>query len=144
MKRLNYFVALFGLLSVMALGFSACSDDDDDVDISALYGTWELIHSKGYEIWDGERESWDEDITSDYDKDRITFEEDGTVTGYEYYNGTWHVYESASFTVSGNQLRINGEAVTILGLSATRLVLAYSYKDGDEEEYSEDTYKKID
>lgn len=44
MKKIN-FLFLFGLLSVMMFGFSACSDDDDkDVAIgnSSIVGVWEV------------------------------------------------------------------------------------------------------
>lgn len=44
MKKLN-FLFLFGLLSVMMLSISACSDDDDDENVpignSSIIGVWE-------------------------------------------------------------------------------------------------------
>ena len=44
MKK-TYFLFLLGLMSIMAFGFSACSDDDEKEpeSSSALIGTWERI-----------------------------------------------------------------------------------------------------
>ena len=33
------------LMVVLCLNFTACSDDDDDIDVSQLEGTWGLVRS---------------------------------------------------------------------------------------------------
>ncbi len=55
MKTFNFKWMAGMLLVMLCMGLSSCSDDDDDVDPSSLIGTWQLNHSKGYEIYDGER-----------------------------------------------------------------------------------------
>ena len=32
---------------VMSVNFTACSDDDDDIDIAQLEGTWGLVRDEG-------------------------------------------------------------------------------------------------
>ena len=39
------------LLTVMlAVNFTACSDDEEPLDLNSLEGTWMLAHSKGWEL----------------------------------------------------------------------------------------------
>ena len=40
---------------VMSVNFTACSDDDDDIDIAQLEGTWGLVRDEGYEHYEGEK-----------------------------------------------------------------------------------------
>lgn len=44
MKTLR-FIGTTLLMVVLCLNFTACSDDDDDIDISQLEGTWGLVRS---------------------------------------------------------------------------------------------------
>ena len=39
---------------VMSVNFTSCSDDDDDIDIAQLEGTWGLVRDEGYEHYEGE------------------------------------------------------------------------------------------
>ena len=50
MKTFNFKWMAGMLLVMLCMGLSSCSDDDDDVDPSSLIGTWQLNHSKGYDI----------------------------------------------------------------------------------------------
>ncbi len=65
MKK-NYLM-MMAMLLFAAISFTGCSGDDDkdvttDEDFETLLvGTWELIHSTGYEIVNGKTYSWDED-----------------------------------------------------------------------------------
>ena len=45
---------------VMSVNFTSCSDDDDDIDIAQLEGTWGLVRDEGYEHYEGEKESWND------------------------------------------------------------------------------------
>ena len=48
---------------IMSVNFVACSDDDDDIDVSQLEGTWGLMHDTGWEESDGDKDSWDDTHT---------------------------------------------------------------------------------
>ena len=41
---------------IMSLNFAACSDDDEDIDVSQLEGTWGLVRSAGWELCSEETE----------------------------------------------------------------------------------------
>ena len=47
---------------IMSVNFVACSDDDDDIDVSQLEGTWGLVRSEGWELCseDEDKDNWDE------------------------------------------------------------------------------------
>ena len=47
---------------IMSVNFAACSDDDEDIDVSQLEGTWGLVRSAGWALCseETEREECDE------------------------------------------------------------------------------------
>lgn len=60
-------------------GFTACSDDDEEGiagDAKTLIVYLGIYLSKGYEIYEGEKEEWDEAYTEDV----YTFKNDGSGT----------------------------------------------------------------
>ena len=68
------------LMVVLCLNFTACGDDDDDdIDVSQLEGTWGLTHSAGWRLEETEKYEYrvdDTSITEDDDIDmRIEDEE---------------------------------------------------------------------
>lgn len=135
-----------GLLVVMfCIGLSSCSDDDDDINASSLIGTWEMTHSKGYGIWGGEREEWDEDDRGTFTR----FEENGTLISWEagYENeksyGTYQVKGKKIIAVDedGEQ-----SEATIKKLTSNTLELEINESGVDEGEsyeiHSYETYTK--
>lgn len=61
MKKLFLLMALFATTV-----FVACSDDDDNaqINLEELVGTWRYMHSVGYEIDGNAKDEWDEDMTN--------------------------------------------------------------------------------
>lgn len=152
MKNINS-LFLFGILSIIALGFSACSDDDEITNASDLIGLWEPTHAEGYEIWEGDKETWDFDInasTNNADYERIEFLSDGACKSYYYSNG-WKSYsEKVTYHLKGNKviMRDTTEEVTyeytIVSLTSTRLILERRETGDGEDYYEKVTYKKVD
>ena len=62
MKTLR-FIGMAIVAIIMSVNFVACSDDDDDIDVSQLEGTWGLVHDTGWEESDGDKDSWDDTHT---------------------------------------------------------------------------------
>lgn len=102
MKKIKFMAML--LMATMALGFTACSDDEDDApsieDINAnLEGEWFLVKSVCSDSEDGtETEVWDaEDMTSKSTEGSspikmvISKVDDGvfSFTTKSYYSGRW-------------------------------------------------------
>lgn len=135
---------------VLSVGFAACGDDDDDDDdggsvtASALIGTWETYWMTGYEKVPGREElKWDEAVPES-EKDRITFNADGTSLDGTYPQ-TWKL--------NGNKLTItdtdgtDSETFTVLKLTSTELVIEMYDEETIEgsryEYYDKFTFKKI-
>lgn len=152
MKNINS-LFLWAILSLITLGFSACSDDDEITNASDLTGLWEPIHAEGYDIWEGKKETWDFDInasTNNADYDRIEFFSDGTCKGYYYSNG-WKSYsEKVTYHLKGNKLIVKDtieettDELTIVSLTSTRLILERRETGDGDDYYEKVTYKKID
>lgn len=87
MKKFELKFWLSCVMMALCIGFTACSDDDEEGiagDAKTLIvGTWESTWSKGYEIYEGEKEEWDEAYTEDV----YTFKNDGS--------GTYKMYQEA-------------------------------------------------
>ena len=62
MKTLR-FIGMAIVAIIMSVNFVACSDDDDDIDVSQLEGTWGLVHDTGWEESDGDQDSLDDTHT---------------------------------------------------------------------------------
>lgn len=148
MNVLKPFAAALTIL--LCLGVFSCSEDDENYSISELYGIWELTHSKGWEIYDGVKESWDGEV-EDYDEfRRIEFLEDNTYNSYEYSpsKGRWVLETdgSGTYEVKGNKIYFiedyDGYSFesTINSLNSSQLKMEYSDKgtdDGIKYEYYE-------
>lgn len=155
MKKI-YFICMVGLLlSAMMLGFSGCSDDDEEGtsgSSSELVGTWEIVHYK-YQ-WKENGKVVDEDERDDSNT-RLSFHENGTCEGAEYYNGKWNWGDKGTWKYKGGKLEITyeeegdtyKESAIVKTLTASKLVVEFTDKfseDGiDYEDYSLQEYKKI-
>lgn len=150
MKKKNY-VWLFGLLlSVITLGFAACSDDDGPGSSADLVGLWQSVSSTGWYKEDGKIvEQWEDEEEDDY---RIRFNEDGTVEDFERYNGKWNgryvgtwKYKDGKVYVYDDDEEV--EVYTVKELTSSRLVWEYHDKSTDSkdswEEYDIEVYRKI-
>ena len=133
------------MMIALCIGFTACSDDDDEGiagDAKTLIvGTWESTWSKGYEIYEGERDEWNEAYTEDV----YTFKNDGSGT-YKDVSESSTYTEDFTWSISGNKLKItfngSGDEATIKTLNGNTLVLVSQDKDENEEYYDEISFKK--
>ncbi|WP_368124592.1 lipocalin family protein [Bacteroides faecis] len=139
----------------MSVNFAACSDDDEDIDVAQLEGTWGLTNDEGYEIYEGERDSWNDQYdpsnpTDDCEKVVISKGADGiySMVHYEYYNNQWQQYGTEKFTLDGNNLipadgDAEVESVKLLVANGSQLVLEIKGTDEDGEFYNKMTYKRM-
>ena len=140
---------------IMSVNFAACSDDDEDIDVAQLEGTWGLTNDEGYEIYEGERDSWNDQYdpsnpTDDCEKVVISKGADGiySMVHYEYYNNQWQQYGTEKFTLDGNNLipadgDAEVESVKLLVANGSQLVLEIKGTDEDGEFYNKMTYKRM-
>lgn len=133
-------VCLLGLLlAFVGVSFSACSDDDDDVDVTAsqLYGTWAWVSDSGWEIDpDGAKETW----TNEYAGDNLKFtlNADGTMVMSESgYTGTttWRLIDEKT-------IEWDGDAYTIKSFDGKTITVESYEKDEEGEYYEQITFKK--
>lgn len=152
MKKIGYLLGLCAMVCCLAMGFASCSDDDDDVSSSELVGIWDPTHAEGYEIWDGEKDEWNENVnsgTNDMDYNRVEFLGDGTYNTYYYYNGWKKETSGGTYRVNGNKIYVYDPdedeeyTLTIVSISSDKLVLEEKETWEDEEYYEKVTYKRV-
>lgn len=154
MKKLFFFAAaLFA-----AVSFSACSDDDDNINPNQIIGTWQITREIGYEIVPGEGR-FEKDITypiDDVNDDygfyyTYTFNEDGSGTykSFNYYENNQLQEEwPLKYSISNNVLIIPQEyeyngTFKIEQLTKTQLVLFGEIDDDGYKAAITYTFKKI-
>ena len=144
MKTLKY---LYGcLMMAVCFSFAACSDDDDNVSASDLYGTWTIVSDEyswkenGKVVESGTDNYEDGEWTLTFNEDGTCVEQDG---GSNYYM-TW--------SLKGNKLTMtdddgDSDSCTIVENNGNRAVVEYRYtytEDGVKyEEFDRMTLKKI-
>lgn len=118
MKTLR-FIGMAIVAIIMSVNFVACSDDDDDIDVSQLEGTWGLVRNAGWDESDGDKDSWDDTHTpnppccGDCYKLIIKKISDNIYSVDSYYYD-YDRSHNLSLTYDGNQtISINGNTVTI-------------------------------
>ena len=150
MKKVNL-LFLLGLFSIMTFSFSACSDDDEISNASELLGLWEPVHAEGYETFDGEKRTWNEDVdaASNYaDYNRVEFLDDGIYNSY-YYSDGWKLYISGSGTyqLKGKKVHVSSEdeayEITVVSLTSTQMILEAKESWEGEEFYEKVTYARV-
>ncbi len=139
MKKLFLLMALFATTA-----FVACSDDDDNtqINLEELVGTWRYMHSVGYEIDGSAKDEWDEDMTNA----QIYFVFNADRTGsYKEMDSS----ESIDYSVSSNnKLTVrytqsgDPQTFTIKELTASTLKLEYHEKGDGWEEYELKTFSR--
>ncbi len=143
-------IVFWSLLSIMALGFSSCSDDDEESS-SDLIGTWECVSSYFYEKTNGKivYEEENDDVGH-----IIQFGSDGTCKDKNSYGdswdqtGTWSYKNGIlSITSEDEYDGIHVETVPLKSLTSTEFVVEQYAKEtygGDNYEYYDKlVYHKI-
>lgn len=111
MKKIVFLLAILPMIV-----FTACSDNEDDIDAALIEGSWGLVHSEGYDKYDpSDPFEWDyncDPLTpSSYNDAKIDiFKMDGDK--YYQVGYYWSVFskkwikedDGYSFTISGNTL----------------------------------------
>ena len=121
MKTLR-FIGMAIVAIVMSVNFAACSDDDEDIDVSQLEGTWGLVRSAGWDLCSEETEKYEWDCTCDPYNPNSGDDEcyklvikkltDNTysVVAYCYYDDSskWQMDGSSqTLTLNGNTLTVS-------------------------------------
>ena len=146
MKKNNLFITLCGFVSIMTLSLCACSDDKEDINNSALIGSWQPIHVKGYEIYNGEKEEWNYTLSDDENDYVIKFNSDNSIDIYEYDEGELSLTGTGSYSLSGNKLTIKDDyayTYTVESLNNSKMVLSITVQEGENKAYEETTWKKV-
>lgn len=149
------FIGMAVIAVIMSVNFVACSVDDEDIDTAQLEGTWGLTNDEGYEVYEGEKESWNDQYDpanpiSDCEKVIISKIADNTysMTYYDYYNNQWHQNDTEKFTLDGNNLiPVDGgtefTSVKLLVVNSSQLVVEQKETDEDGDFYRKMTYKRM-
>lgn len=145
MKKLIYWC----LLSVMALGFGGCSDDDEGL-LGDIVGTWVCVSENGWIKEDGEIiDEWEYEYDYDYGIYCI-FYEDGRFENVDP-SDDWEVCEEGTWKIKNGvlYLALDGESSVfpIVSLTSTELVLGIHEKEKEDgvtyEYYESCTYRKV-
>ncbi len=158
MKKLSELWLYSLLVAVMALGFTACSDDDDDVDVKQLEGRWGLTCDEGWETYDGGKDSWKdtydpENPTEDCQIITITKQEDGLykmeAIGYSESRG-WEDDGTIIFELKGNKMiPVSGdyeelvEGFIVKSVSSTQLIFESKANYEGNSYYNKITFKRM-
>lgn len=147
-ERMKKFLA-FLLCAATACGFAGCSDDEEEGILTspeALVGKWQLVRSIEHYCEDGR---WYDDV--EYDVDELNggdlffeiYETDGTYR-YENYRLDGTLWRSGTYGWRYENGRIyhgDFDPYVVVVLTASKLVV----RDYDnDEEYDEDTYRRIE
>lgn len=150
MKKVNY-LFLCGLLSIVAFSFSACSDDDNNVDSpKSIVGTWIMSSNEGWVKENGKTiEEWNDKVDEDESLHYI-YHRDGTLEykdpsdGYQVVEpGTWR-YEDGKIYLTENgddyitDLISVSETELVLGIHGTKVEDGITY-----EYYAAKHFRKI-
>ena len=143
------FALMATVATLFSLGFTSCSDDDDEPSFSEnmIYGMWESDYYEYWAKYDGELES--DQFKGEFHNGRIYFGKDGTYKSYYKIGSEWVLEERAEWSFSGNKIIISyGEEdgydkITIKTLTDIKLELESYLKEYDEDEGDVEVYKYI-
>ena len=155
MRKTKFYWLSF-LLCTLALGFTSCEkeEDEDDFEVSDLYGDWLAVSAEYQEYLNGElleEDYWDESDDDEVWGIRLTRDEEWY--SWEYYNGGVDIEYGGTYSCKNGKLKVYSEedgsyTYTIEKLTSTKLVLTSSEtytEDGDKYKYVEtQTFEKVD
>ena len=141
---------------VMSVNFAACSDDDEDIDVNQLEGTWGLVHFEGYYYEEGQKIDWNNQYdptnpSEDCDKVVISKVSDNiySMVHYAYYDNKWNQEYTEKVSLDGNNLLPVDEeddevtSAKLLVANSTQLVIETKGVDEDGDFYQKMTYKRL-
>ena len=142
MKTLKYF-SFFLFALVLGAGFASCSDDDENVNSSAIVGKWEVIYDEGYEVgYDSENPEYKDEWGYEVNNFFIVFNNDGTGYSEEYGDKL-----AFSWALNGNKLTASygsdHDDATVLKLTDSELLLEFHEKEGHYEYYEKMSLRKV-
>ena len=154
----KYFMHLMAIMMVamLSVGFASCSNDDDEdknvttsVNPKDLVGTWGLTHAEGWEIWEGQKETYNDTYdplnpTSDEDQKMVITNPSGNTLDFVIYEWDeilkkWSDDTKISLTLNGNTIESGSIKMEVLSVTSTQLVLEMSGNTF----YEKQTYKKL-
>lgn len=100
------------LIALIALGFVACSNDDDELSVNDFTGKWCISELE----YDGKYESADVDLLLSY----VEFKSDKTYEAYNYYDNST---EKGTFSLNGDDI------VVTIGDESTMVTVVEMHKD---------------
>lgn len=166
MKKIKFMAML--LMATMALGFTACSDDDDDAPSieqinDKLEGDWFLVKVSGWAEEDGEKysgtETWDFENRSEYGSEGgrpcwLYIINKGDNIFKFSYRGDWCSDLNDEFNLENNVIYswTNESSDEVVGygsykithLDDNELVIVVEETDEDDAYYATLTYKRVD
>ena len=148
MKTLNFW-GMTLLMVMLTVSFTACSDDDEPLDLNSLEGTWMLAHSKGWELCSNypEKDEWDKDFNNLNSNSEvikiIEISENKYSFFFGYYTGSdWHTDSSTTGTFNGKTVELKDSPYysnpVIESLTSDRMVVRITYNEvftGEEGHY---------
>lgn len=146
------FIGVAILAIALCVNFTACDDDEENVNMSELIGLWEPYHAEGYETGpNGFRNEWNEEIedvaTNEIEYSRLEFLTDGEFKEHYYYNG-WH-YDGGRYQVEGSKITIFDDEdeiydqFNILLLNEGQLVIESKEKEDGYEYYEKISFRRV-
>ncbi len=149
MKKLSFFantlqtsvLSLALLVSACVIGFTSCSDDDDESN-GGIVGTWQSVHIDTWEKINGEQTE-DGSYSGPYEQGTVVFTAEGRISMTEEGEST----ETATYTFTGDKLIIKSDGETtevkVLKLSDDKLILEYHESDRGYESYIKVEFRKV-
>ena len=154
----KYFMHLLAVVMVamLSVGFASCSSDNDDnevienpsVNVKDLVGTWGLIHSEGWTMLQGQKETFSNDYdpenptSEDVTKMVITNPSGNTFEILQYQWDEWKKDWGESFSGEAelDANKLTAYNMTFLSVNATQLVVEISAGGLG---YTKQTYKRM-
>lgn len=161
MKTLR-FIGMAVVAIIMSLNFAACGDDEEEIDVNQLEGTWGLVRSEGWELCseETEKDEWNESsdpFNPDRDCEKIVIKKltdnNYSVMGFNYSGSQWNKYgNSQNVTLNGHTLVVeNSDGYfdsyanpVIEVLTSDKLVLRYKYDNVQTDPESEPNHRIVE
>lgn len=124
------------------IGFTSCSDDDDEGD-GGIVGTWQSVNVDTWEEIDGERSTY----SGPYTQSTIVFTAEGKISVTEEEEEGEVETETATYKFKGDKLVIEADGETaevkVLALSNDELILEYLESDEGYKYYTKVKFRRV-